>query len=156
MKIAFSAVALVLAALFVRWLLRMRWEMKLVRKERDILYRNCHLSGLAGLLAKMAVADGHVDDSEIRVADRLFDALKLSEDNRAACRAAYRAARENDLPGEYYASLFVPFSSPEQRRRAYDVLKSVASADGIVTAAENEFLALAAVWLRLEGKEVAQ
>jgi len=119
------------------------------RRERKLIYRNCFLNGLAGILAKMSSADGEVAVVEASIAERLFKDMGLSEADCAHCIDAFRQAVSSDLPGSYYANLFAPYSTRESRLLVYEVLWDIAVADGRYEEGEKKFLHELLGWLDL-------
>jgi len=119
------------------------------RQERKLIYRNCFLNGLAGILAKMSSADGEVALVESKIAERLFKDMGLSDSDCAHCVDAFRQAAAGDLPGSYYANLFAPYSTRESRLLVYEVLWDIAVADGVYEEGEKKFLNDLLCWLDL-------
>ncbi len=119
-------------------------------EDRARLYRDCFLRGLAGILARMASADGKVTLDEVKVVGRLFNDMGLADVDRQLCFDAFRAARDASLPMNYYVTLFAPYATKESRTLLYEVLWDVASADGKFDPKEEEFLKKLTTWLRLD------
>ena len=58
-------------------------------REREIVF----LTAVGAMMAKLAKADGHVDESEIAAAEQAFERLGLTPGNREICIRAFRAAK---------------------------------------------------------------
>lgn len=127
-------------------------RIKLATEDRRRLYRNCFLRGLAGILAKMSAADGSATEDEAAVATKLFANMGLSDEDRKLCNDTFQVARNDSMPGSYYASLFVPYSSSESRLLVYEILWDIAAADGEFAAGEEKFLRELLSWLELDAK----
>lgn len=147
--IAISAV-LILTLVYGVCLLRNMRALAETKKNRNAIYRACFLRGLSGILAKIASADGKVDESEIKVADALFVSMGLTPEDRAICSESFRIAANSDLKISYYASLFAPYSTHEVRVMVYEVLWDIAAADGKLKPGEEEVLRSMISWLDLD------
>jgi len=120
------------------------------KAERNEIYRNCFLKGLAGILAKMANSDGSVSGDEEKVVTKLFSDMGLSEEDLKVCTDAFRAAKDSALPASYYTSLFAPYSTRESKLLVYEVLWDIAAADKQFAAGEDKFLHDLLGWLALD------
>jgi len=125
-------------------------SIKRAKKERNEIYRNCFLKGLAGILAKMAKADGTVSGDEEKVVTKLFTDMGLSADDLKVCTDAFRIAKDSALPASYYASLFAPYSTRESKMLVYEVLWDIAAADKHFAEGEDKFLHDLLGWLSLD------
>lgn len=151
MEIMFAVVALVvLIALFGVAVFRSRRDLRATADEHRRIYRDCFLRGLSGVLAKMAAADGCASLDEQQVAEKLFRDMGLTDADRALCIDTFKEARSNCLPGSYYASIFVPYSSESSRLLVYEILWDIAAADAELAAGEEKFLRELQSWLELK------
>ena len=128
-------------------------ELKAARKDRAEIYRSCFLRGLAGILAKMAKADGTVTLEEVSVASKLFNDMGLSEKDRELCYDSFKTAKDANLPMSYYASLFAPYSTKDSRKLIYEILWDITAADGKLDPGEAETLKTMIDWLSLDPSE---
>lgn len=128
-------------------------EIEAARKDRAEIYRSCFLRGLAGILAKMAKADGTVTLEEVNVAAKLFNDMGLSEKDHDLCFDSYKTAKDTNLPMSYYASLFAPYSTKESRKLIYEILWDITAADGKLDPGEAKTLKEMIGWLTLEPSE---
>ena len=95
-------------------------------REREIIF----LTAVGAMLAKLAKADGHIDESEIAAAEQAFVRLKLTPANRAICIRAFRAAKADYHTIFDYAESFAFVSRGVViRELMYDILWDVACAD---------------------------
>lgn len=141
MELTVAVIALViLTFLYALSSLKSRAAMNAAKRERAALYRSCFLKGLAGILAKMAKADGSVSLDEVNVVGKLFNAMGLEEDDRNLCFAEFKAAKDSTTPMGYYVRLFAPYSTAASRELVYEVLWDIAAADGRFDIKEAEFL----------------
>lgn len=99
------------------------------------------LGTIAAMFAKMAKADGRVDRTEITAVELAFQRLKLSPARREYCIRVFREAKDNSYSIYDYVDRFVEFE-PDVDIRAvlYDILWSIAVADGILSPEEDEML----------------
>jgi len=123
---------------------------KRAKQERNEIYRNCFLKGLAGILAKMAKADGTVSADEEKVITKLFSDMGLPAEDLKVCTDAFRTAKDSSLPASYYASLFAPYSTRESKMLVYEVLWDIAAADKHFAEGEEKFLHDLITWLNLD------
>ena len=115
-------------------------------REREIVF----LTAVGAMLAKLAKADGHVDESEIRVAEQAFARLGLTPANRAICIRAFRAAKTDPHSIFDYAESFAYAArGVVVRELMYDILWDVACADGEVSAGERRILEMIVTPLRI-------
>lgn len=110
------------------------------REERNLIYRSCFLKGLAGILARMAKADGVVTLDEVNLVGRMFRDMGLKNDDYRLCFDAFAAAKDSDAGIDFYVGLFAPYSSRESRVLIYEILWDIAAADGKFAAAEEKLL----------------
>ena len=115
-------------------------------REREIVF----LTAVGAMLAKLAKADGHVDEAEIGVAERAFVRLGLTPGNREVCIRAFRAAKADSHTVFDYAESFASVArGVVMRELMYDILWDVACADGEVSAGERRILEMIVVPLRI-------
>jgi len=105
---------------------------------------------LAGLMAKIAKADGRVDESEISAAETVFTNLGLTPLQRKFCIINFREALSPFPNAAFYARILcATCDNYEIRRLVYSILWDIACADGSVTAEELSLLKSIAPKLRL-------
>ena len=115
-------------------------------REREIIF----LTAVGAMLAKLAKADGHIDESEIRAAEQAFVRLKLTPANRAICIRAFRAAKTDyHTVFDYAESFAAVVRGVVMRELMYDILWDVACADGEVSASERRILEMIVTQLRI-------
>lgn len=154
MELALAVTALVVITLvFAIASIRSRAAVKAAREDHRLIYKSCFLRGLAGILAKMTTADGAATLDEVNVVGRLFNDMGLDADDRELCFEAFRTAKSSNLPMNYYASLFAPYSTKESRKVVYEVLWDITAADGQFDPQEERFLRDLVKWLDLEESE---
>ena len=106
-------------------------------REREIVF----LTAVGAMLAKLAKADGHVDESEIAAAEQAFERLGLTPGNREICIRAFRAAKTDyHTIFDYAESFAAVVRGVVMRELMYDILWDVACADGEVSAGERRIL----------------
>jgi DnaJ like chaperone protein len=102
------------------------------------------------MLAKLAKADGHIDESEIAAAEQAFERLELTPANREICIRAFRAAKADYHTIFDYAESFASVArGVVLRELMYDILWDVACADGEVSASERRILEMIVTQLRI-------
>lgn len=115
-------------------------------REREIVF----LTAVGAMLAKLAKADGHVDESEIAAAEQAFERLGLTPGNREICIRAFRAAKADYHTIFDYAESFAAVArGVVMRELMYDILWDVACADGEVSASERRILEMIVTQLRI-------
>jgi DnaJ like chaperone protein len=115
-------------------------------REREIVF----LTAVGAMLAKLAKADGHIDESEIAAAEQAFERLELTPANRAICIRAFRAAKADYHTIFDYAESFASVArGVVMRELMYDILWDVACADGEVSASERRILEMIVTQLRI-------
>ena len=115
-------------------------------REREIVF----LTAVGAMLAKLAKADGHIDESEIRAAEQAFERLGLTPGNREICIRAFRAAKADYHTIFDYAESFAAVArGVVMRELMYDILWDVACADGEVSAGERRILEMVVTQLRI-------
>ncbi len=125
-------------------------EKTATEKEKARQHQVSYLTLLASMMAKMSKADGHIDESEIRAAERAFVKLGLSEIQEQLCIFAFRNALHESYGIEHYATRMIELGfSYEVRLIAYEILWDIACADGILDQSEKAFLELLERWLKL-------
>ena len=115
-------------------------------REREIVF----LTAVGAMLAKLAKADGHIDESEIAAAEQAFERLELTPANREICIRAFRAAKADYHTICDYAESFAAVARGVViRELMYDILWDVACADGEVSASERRVLEMIVTQLRI-------
>ena len=115
-------------------------------REREIVF----LTAVGAMLAKLAKADGHIDESEISAAEQAFERLGLTPGNREICIRAFRAAKTDYHTIFDYAESFAAVArGVVMRELMYDILWDVACADGEVSAGERRILEMIVTQLRI-------
>ena len=115
-------------------------------REREIVF----LTAVGAMLAKLAKADGHIDESEIAAAEQAFERLELTPANREICIRAFRAAKADYHTIFDYAESFAAVArGVVMRELMYDILWDVACADGEVSASERRILEMIVTQLRI-------
>jgi len=141
------------------WLIsgiRARREINAARKDRAEIYRSCFLRGLAGILARMAKADGTVTLEEVNVASKLFNDMGLAPDDRDLCYDSFKTAKDANLPMSYYASLFAPYSTRDSQLLIYEILWDITASDGKLDPGEAQALKDMINWLSIDPSEYAR
>ena len=104
------------------------------REERFLRY-------LFSMLAKLAKADGHVDASEVKVAEKVFDRFDFAARRRKFCTGVFNEAKDNSRSIYWYAEQFGEQVDDESVCTfVYELLWDVACADGWLHPAEKEIL----------------
>ena len=115
-------------------------------REREIVF----LTAVGAMLAKLAKADGHIDESEIAAAEQAFERLELTPANREICIRAFRAAKADYHTIFDYAESFASVArGVVMRELMYDILWDIACADGEVSASERRILEMIVTQLRI-------
>ena len=115
-------------------------------REREIVF----LTAVGAMMAKLAKADGHVDESEIAAAEQAFERLGLTPGNREICIRAFRAAKTDyHTIFDYAESFAAVVRGVVMRELMYDILWDVACADGEVSAGERRILEMIVTQLRI-------
>ena len=105
------------------------------------------------MLGKMAKADGRVSEEEISVVERFIQGhLRLDGDARRLAISLFNQAKSDDTPFTAYATQFGDLFAHDEavRNLLYQVLFSVAAADGTIHPAEEKLLRDAIGPLRLD------
>ena len=106
------------------------------------------LTAVGAMLAKLAKADGRVDESEIAAGERAFERLGLTPEKRAFVIRAFRAAKlDGRTIFEYAASFTAATPARAMRELIYDILWDLACADGVLTLEERQILEMITVSL---------
>lgn len=99
------------------------------------------LTAVGAMLAKLAKADGRIDESEIKAGERAFERLGLTPEKRAFVIRAFRAAKlDGRTIFEYAASFTAATPARAMRELFYDILWDLACADGVLTPEERRIL----------------
>lgn len=113
------------------------------REERFLRY-------LFSMLAKLAKADGHVDASEVKVAEKVFDRFDFAARRRKFCTGVFNEAKDNSRSIYWYAEQFGEQVDDESVCTfVYELLWDVACADGWLHPAEKEILRIICSKLRI-------
>jgi DnaJ like chaperone protein len=100
-------------------------------------------TAMFAMLGKMAKADGRVCESEIQVVNSfMHDKLRLDPVTQKFAMQVFNEAKDNSTPFEDYARQFGQVFQGEQQLRMmfYEMLFSVALADGVLHPAEEKIL----------------
>lgn len=106
------------------------------------------------MLGKMAKADGRVCEDEIKSVRRfMLDKLRLDAATQQFAMGVFNEAKNNNTPFEDYARQFGQVFHHEQQLRMmfYEMLFTVALADGVLHPAEESMLRAAPAMLGLHG-----
>ena len=151
-----SAVLVIAIVFWIVSAVRARREIEAVRRDRAEIYRSCFLRGLAGILARMAKADGTVTLEEVNVASKLFNDMGLETKDRDLCFDSFKVAKDSNLPMSYYASLFAPYSTKDSRTLIYEILWDITASDGKLDDGEAQALKDMVNWFSLDPAEYAR
>ena len=120
------------------------------REEQDVTVRKVgeakkreeiFLRYLFSMLAKMAKADGYVDEQEVNMAERVFDRFEFASRRRPFCSVVFNEAKDNNISIYWYAEQFANQTSDvEVCIYIYDLLWDIACADGWLHPAEKDIL----------------
>ena len=134
------------------WMLRREEEMirrrgRQARKERSS-ERNSEgqdeeqfLWYLFSMLAKLAKADGHVSEREVRTAEKVFDCFDFAARRRKFCARVFNEAKDSSRSIFSYARLFRRNIDDEATRLfVYELLWDVACSDGYLHPEEKRIL----------------
>ena len=83
------------------------------------------------MLAKLAKADGVIDEQEVRIAERVFERYPLAEQMREYCCGVFNRAKKSSKTIYWYAGQFGDTQNADLCIYIYDLLWDVALADGI-------------------------
>ena len=101
------------------------------------------LLALFACLAKIAKADGRVDESEInKIEEIISKKLNLNKEHRKFAINIFQKAKDDNISFESYASNLYQIlsSSPNSLLVFYEILFELALADGILHPKEEELL----------------
>ena len=109
------------------------------------------LEGFGKLLGFISKADGRISEVEVNVASKCLRTLGLTEDEYQVCVRAFNSVRGYTYDAfSSYAAQFASLVTHEARILIYEMLWSVAGADGILDPKENEVLRRAPGALRID------
>lgn len=142
-------IGIVLAAWLVRWL-RGRLRSGIAQIQMQFL------DSTFAVMGAMCKADGQVSQNEIRVAEALFDRLRLSAQQREVAKAAFGRgkAADFDLDAELANVLRVTRGQQAMLQMFLQVQLSAIAADGEMHPAEHEMLMRVARRLGLPEAEI--
>ena len=96
---------------------------------------------LFSMLAKLAKADGKIDEEEVKTAEKVFDKFEFALRRRRFCSNVFNEAKDNSRSIYWYAEqLGNQTSDVEACIFVYELLWDVACADGWLHPAEKEIL----------------
>ena len=99
------------------------------------------LEGFGKLLGFISKADGRISEVEVNVASKCLRTLGLTEDEYQVCVRAFNSVRSYSYDAfSSYAAQFASVVTDEARILIYEMLWTVAGADGILDPKENELL----------------
>ena len=130
------------------WLLRKeeekrRRQAKQARRERSSarLGEEQFLWYLFSMLAKLAKADGHISEKEVRTAEKVFDRFEFAARRRKFCARVFNEAKDSSRTIFSYARLFRRNIDDEATRLfLYELLWDVACSDGYLHPEEKRIL----------------
>lgn len=100
------------------------------------------LGHLFAMMAKMAKADGHVDASEVAMAEKVFAKFDFAAERRDFCRDVFNKAMHDSMTIYEYAKRFCLWvADGDVRAFMYELLWDVACADGCLHGNEKKVLA---------------
>ena len=96
---------------------------------------------LFSMLAKLAKADGHVSEKEVRTAEKVFDCFDFAARRRKFCARVFNEAKDSSRSIFSYARLFRRNIDDEATRLfVYELLWDVACSDGYLHPEEKRIL----------------
>ena len=115
------------------------------------------LDSTFAVMGAVCKADGHVSETEIRVAEALFDQLRLTGEAREAAKSAFNRGKsaEFDLDAELARFAQASRTQPMFRQMFLQVQVSAIIADGQMHAAEHAMLTRIARALGLSDRDLA-
>lgn len=115
------------------------------------------LDSTFAVMGAVCKADGHVSENEIRVAEALFDQLRLTGEAREAAKRAFNRGKsaEFDLDAELARFAQASRTQPMFRQMFLQVQVSAIIADGQMHAAEHAMLTRIARALGLSDRDLA-
>jgi len=115
------------------------------------------LDSTFAVMGAVCKADGHVSENEIRVAEALFDQLRLNGDAREAAKRAFNRGKSADFDLDAELGRFAAASraQPMFRQMFLQVQVSAIIADGQMHAAEHAMLSRIARALGLSDRDLA-
>lgn len=115
------------------------------------------LDSTFAVMGAVCKADGHVSENEIRVAEALFDQLRLNGEARDAAKRAFNRGKSADFDLDAELARFAAASraQPMFRQMFLQVQVSAIIADGQMHAAEHAMLARIARALGLSDRDLA-
>ncbi len=115
------------------------------------------LDSTFAVMGAVCKADGHVSENEIRVAEALFDQLRLNGEAREAAKRAFNRGKSADFDLDAELARFAAASraQPMFRQMFLQVQVSAIIADGQMHAAEHAMLSRIARALGLSDRDLA-
>jgi len=115
------------------------------------------LDSTFAVMGAVCKADGHVSENEIRVAEALFDQLRLNGEAREAAKRAFNRGKSTDFDLDAELARFAAASraQPMFRQMFLQVQVSAIIADGQMHAAEHAMLSRIARALGLSDRDLA-
>ena len=113
------------------------------RRPKNVDQRVAFFAALFACLAKIAKADGRVDEAEIRKIEEIISSkLNLNREHRNFAINIFQKAKDDNVSFEAYASNLyqVLSSSPNSLLVFYEMLFELALADGVLHPNEDELL----------------
>lgn len=129
-----------LALAILVWVVIPNWQARQRRTQIEGMVKHQLVDGIAGMLAKIAKADGHVSCDEVEVAQSFFRSMGLSEDLYQRAVSTFNYAKDAPFDISHYAREFASVASDEARSLVYELLWAVAAADGRLDPGEDRLL----------------
>lgn len=107
------------------------------------------LRGFAGMLAKLAGADGTVSEDETELAMGFFSRMRITDAERKLCVESFVNACTDGLGARDHAQRFMAFANPVACEFLYGLLWQLSAADGRLDSCEEKLLADMALFLGL-------
>lgn len=132
---------------------RKQREAEKMRKEREAETKRREdrfLRYLFSMLAKLAKADGHIDASEVKMAENVFARFDFAARRRKFCAGVFNEAKDSSQSISWYAEQFGEQVDDESICIfVYELLWDVACADGWLHPTEKEVLRIICANLRI-------
>lgn len=113
-------------------------------------HKYVYIKLLSGMMAKMAKADGRIDETEIQATEKMFERLGFTSLERQICIHSFRDAIIDSRTLVHFAKEMVDLGfSYEMRLLCYEMLWTIACADGCLASSEKEMLKGLEGWLNL-------